>query len=63
MRNIYISSDALCQKNKLWITRSKPSNDLHRYCNVRNNLRALTKILKGDYERNIIPKLSGDSQA
>ena len=48
MRNIYISSDALCQHNKLCKT-----------YNVRNNLKALTKILKGDYERNIVPKLSG----
>ena len=32
---------------------SKFSDDLHRYCKVRNDLRTLTRTLRSDYERNL----------
>ena len=57
-KNIYMSSNALHlknHKNKLWKNYliSKSSDDLHRYCKVRNDLRTLIRILRSDYERNL----------
>ena len=57
-KNIYMSSNALRlknRKNKLWKNYliSKSSDDFHRFCKVRNDLRTLTRTLRSDYERNL----------
>ena len=56
-RNIYMSFDALClknRKNKLWSRyRSKSNYDFDRYRQARNDLRSFTRSLRSDYERNL----------